>query len=341
MSQALYEQYKEALRRGHVAALRGRLDVAEAAYRAAAGIAPDRALPHASLGGVLGRLGRAEEALAAYGVALDRAPDDEVALSGRAELHAAQGRRAEAALDFERLAGVLEGAGRLTDATDAARRALELDGSRTRRLELERLGGLLRERGEDRPAVDALDRALRILEAAEASAAQAGIASGGPSATPAAEPSPAVAEQAAEVAGQVEPELEPEPEPEPEPPPPPPPPDPAVLRAVADALLDDGDVAGARERLLALASLHRAAGRPDAAMDACLALLAVTPSDHRLQREIAGIQLDRGWTAVAEEKLRLLARLADLDGDDDARAAITALAAERGLEVRESPVATA
>ena len=55
MSRALYEQYKEALRRGHLAALRGRLDAAEAAYRAAAGIAPDRALPYVSLGGVLRR----------------------------------------------------------------------------------------------------------------------------------------------------------------------------------------------------------------------------------------------------------------------------------------------
>src|SRR3972149_5118565 len=57
MSQALYEEYKEALRRGHVAALRGRLDVAEAAYRAAAAIAPDRALPYGSLGAGLRRAG--------------------------------------------------------------------------------------------------------------------------------------------------------------------------------------------------------------------------------------------------------------------------------------------
>jgi hypothetical protein len=58
----------------------------------------------------------------------------------------------------------------------------------------------------------------------------------------------------------------------------------------------------------------------------------MTPSDHRLQREIAAIQLDRGWTSVAVEKLRLLARLADLDGDVGARAAIAAFATERGLE---------
>ncbi len=64
MSEVLYEQYKDALRRGHVAALRGQLDAAAAAYREAARIAPDRALPYVGLGGVLTRLGRADDALA-------------------------------------------------------------------------------------------------------------------------------------------------------------------------------------------------------------------------------------------------------------------------------------
>src|SRR3970040_1530263 len=120
MSQALYEEYKEALRRGHVAALRGRLDVAEAAYRAAAAIAPDRALPDVSPGAVLRRAERIDDALASFGVALSLAPEDEGALRGRAELQAERGRRAEAALDFETLAGVLERAGRLTHARGAA-----------------------------------------------------------------------------------------------------------------------------------------------------------------------------------------------------------------------------
>jgi tetratricopeptide (TPR) repeat protein len=330
MSRALYEQYKEALRRGHLAALRGRLDAAEAAYRAAAAIAPDRALPYVSLGGVLRRLERLDEALAAYGVALSLVPEDEGALRGRAELQADQGRRAEAALDFERLAGVLEGAGRQTDAADAARRALELAESRSRRREMERLGGLLRDSGEDRSAVDALDRALRILEAVDASAGRS-------TGTPVADAAPVGVEESAvpgpEPGAAPEPEgglsAEPGPGPGPEAPSEP---DLAVLRAVADALLDSGDLAGASERLLALAALHRAAGRHDAAMDACLTLLAMTPSDHRLQREIAAIQLDRGWNSVAVEKLHLLARLADLDGDVEARAAIAAFAVERGLE---------
>ncbi|MCI0581333.1 MAG: hypothetical protein L0227_00315 [Chloroflexi bacterium] len=317
MSQALYEQYKDALRRGHVAALRGRLDVAEAAYRSAAAIAPDRALPYVSLAGVLRRADRPDEALAAFGVALSLAPEDEGALSGRAELQAERGRRAEAAIDFEALAGVLERAGRLTDAADAARRALELAESRSRRRETERLGVLLRQSGVDRDVVDALDRALRILEAVEtpSEASDEALASEGPGEPAAPEPE---AEPAVEHG-----------------------PDPAVLRAVADALLDSGDVAGGTERLLALAALHRTAGRLDAAMDACFALLALAPADHRLQREIAAIQLDRGWIPAATEKLRLLTRLADLDGDAGARDAIAALAAERGLEPPAGPLAGA
>jgi len=335
MSQALYERYKDALRRGHVAALRDRLDIAEAAYRAAASIAPDRALPHASLGGVLRRQGRLDEALAAYAAALARAPEDEGALRGRAELHADAGRRADAALDFEVLAAILERAGRLTDACDAARRALDLAESRSRRREVERLGALLRERAEERPAVDALERALQTIDASDIAAGSPGVADedveeagalgipAGASDRPGA-PLDLVADEArgSEIASPARP------------------PDPAVLRAVADALLDAGDLEGAAERFLALAALHRAAGRYDAAMDACLALLAATPSDHRLQLSIASIQIDRGWAGTAAEKLRLLARLADLDGDAAARESIAALALERGLEPPRPPAAS-
>ena len=99
MSEVLYEQYKDALRRGHMAALRGRLDVAAAAYREASRIAPDRALPYVGLGGVLSRLGKAEDALTAYSSALDRAPTDEGAMHGRADVLAALGRRAANGLD--------------------------------------------------------------------------------------------------------------------------------------------------------------------------------------------------------------------------------------------------
>ena len=59
MSEALYERYKDALRRGHVAVLHDRHTAALAAYTAAAGIASDRALPLVAIGGVLTRLGKA------------------------------------------------------------------------------------------------------------------------------------------------------------------------------------------------------------------------------------------------------------------------------------------
>jgi len=91
MTDDLYERYKEALRLGHVAVLKGALEEALEAYRLAASIAPSRALPHTSLGGVLLRLGHLEEALVEYASAVARAPHDEGALLGQAEALAAAG----------------------------------------------------------------------------------------------------------------------------------------------------------------------------------------------------------------------------------------------------------
>ena len=62
MSEALYERYKDALRRGHVAAMRGRSAEALEAYGEAARIAPDRALPLTGIASVLLRLGKRQEA---------------------------------------------------------------------------------------------------------------------------------------------------------------------------------------------------------------------------------------------------------------------------------------
>ncbi|HEY6058431.1 MAG TPA: tetratricopeptide repeat protein, partial [Candidatus Limnocylindrales bacterium] len=114
MSEPIYERYKDALRRGHVAALRGRLEQAIDAYVEAAGIATERPLPHTSLGGVLVRLGRIDEALASYEAALERAPRDESALHGRAEALARANRPAEAADALDLVAEVQQTAGRLT-----------------------------------------------------------------------------------------------------------------------------------------------------------------------------------------------------------------------------------
>jgi tetratricopeptide (TPR) repeat protein len=164
MNETLYEGYKDALRRGHVAALRGRLASAAAAYREASRMAPDRALPYVGLAGVLARSGHSDEALAAYAAALGRAPNDEDALRGRADIEAEIGRRADAASTLDRLAVVLESQGRLADACDVARRALELAESRGRRRGVAALVVQLRQAIGDPAAAEALERALSVLE---------------------------------------------------------------------------------------------------------------------------------------------------------------------------------
>ena len=128
-----------------------------------AAIAPDRALPHAAIGGILVKMGRPAEALESYGRALAIAPRDEQALRGRAELPAA-GRRVEAAELLDRPAEVLDGSGRLADASDAARRALELAESRERRRQVESYAERLRASAGDEAAARALAHVLRVLE---------------------------------------------------------------------------------------------------------------------------------------------------------------------------------
>jgi tetratricopeptide (TPR) repeat protein len=289
VSEALYDQYKDALRRGHMAALRGRLDVAAAAYREASRIAPDRALPYVGLGGVLARLGKADDALTAYGLALDRAPADEGAMHGRADVLAALGRRAEAAETLDRLATILERDGRLADACDVARQALELAESRGRRRHVESLVARLRTAAPgDAVAADALERALGILESG-----------------------PGVAPLAADA------DL------------PPKPPDPSLLTLAVEESLEAGDLDEARRRALVAAIGHREVGQFHAAMDACYQALAIQPSDPDIHLLLAELYLDRGWRGPAAEKLALLGRLSQLTGDDATRARLCYLAAAR------------
>ena len=162
--EALYERYKGALRNGHVASVRGRNEDAIAAYAEAATLAPDRPLPHTSMGRTLLKLGRVDEALAAFGAALRLAPRDEAGLAGRADALVAAGRPAEAAGVLDLLADTQETAGRLPDACDTARRALELAESRARRRYLETLVAELQSWAPERGGADQLARALRALE---------------------------------------------------------------------------------------------------------------------------------------------------------------------------------
>lgn len=303
---SLYERYKEALRRGHVAALRSRFDAAIDAYGEAASIAPDRALPHAAIGGVLVRMERLPDALAAYDRALALSPGDEPALRGRAEALAGLGRRADAADTLDRVAEVLDAAGRLPDAADAARRALELAESRARRRSVEAIAARLRASAGDEAAERALNQVLRVLEPPVESLPIADRAGG---------KEPASAEVPHEVAP---------PEPEPEPPP-----DGVALGAAAEDALAAGDTVAARDGLLAAAKAHRAVGRSIAAIDACYLALAVAPADVDLHLLLAELYLERGWRTPAVDKLVLLGRLAALGDDGDTRSRLCAIASEQ------------
>lgn len=302
MSEALYEKYKEALRRGHVAALRGRLDVAAAAYREAARTAPDRALPYVGLGGVLARLGRTDDALSAYSAALGRAPTDEAAMRGRSDVLATVGRRSEAADTLDRLAAILEHDGRLADACDVARRSLELAESRGRRKHVEGLVARLRATPDDAAAAEALERALSVLDSVPGPAlmpTSADIASGDPATGDAAVPQAPAA------------------------------PDAALLTLAVEEALEAGDLDEARHRALIAATGHRAVGQFHAAMDACYQALAILPSDPDIHLLLAELYLDRGWRGPAADKLVLLGRLAQLTGDGATRSRLCDLAAAR------------
>ena len=363
MSPSIYETYKDALRRGHVAALRSRFDVAIAAYHEAATIAPDRPLPHASIGGILLRTSRADEAADAYDRALALGPRDEAALRGRADAMIALSRPYEAAESLDRLADVLDGSGRIADACDAARRALELAESKDRRRQVESLVGRLRVSAGDEKAERSLARALRVLEppvveeVVVAETARAPIeapALAQPEAPTPAEPeAPALEapEPPAPAPSEPEPLVAEEPEApapgEPEAPTPAEPERPMaaeppveaeplpelgdgnLIGAAAEEALAAGDHVAARGGLLAAAAAHRSVGRSVAAIDACYLALAIAPDDVDLHLLLAELYLERGWRAPAADKLVLLGRLASLADDGSTRERICRLASQQ------------
>jgi tetratricopeptide (TPR) repeat protein len=293
---AVYERYKDALRRGHVAATRGRFDAALVAYADATKIAPERALPHASMGAILHRNGRDPEALAAFDLALQRAPRDEMALSGRADVLSALGRPVDAAHTLDLLAEAQEGAGHLPEACDSARRALELAESRARRRHVERLAASLRERAGDEKAAAAFQRAVGYL---------------GPASAPSRRKRRAAEDAPAEQASEAKPL------------------DGGALIGQAEAVLDGGDAPGARDLFVQAAAAQRAAGHVNAAIDACYLALAIAPGDPELHVTLAELYLERGWRGPAAEKLLLLGRLIELTGETAARERLCRLVGER------------
>ena len=391
MTDDLYERYKEALRTGHVAVLRGSLDEALAAYGVAAQIAPTRALPHTSLGGVYMRLGHIEEALAEFAAAVARSPHDEGALLGQAEALASAGMRSDAAAALDHVAEIQEAAGRLPEAADTLRRAVELEEAPER---IRRQRALIRQirfssgdhaaehllaralRLRDEPAGDALRPAAGLAFMASQASMDAPVRSSAsePSyrasepeqvaaasssheqvANPKSDPEPSVAEAAARVSA-------PEPQPEPVALAPEPEPEPLLvsagpvstpsdgrsvvgvmagvdgpptlagpigggesqrsgddLLAAAEAAETAGDAAAAHSLLLGTARAYAREGLFDAALDATHRLLQRTPGDVDAHLVLVDLYVARNWDGLAADKLRLLGRIADLEGDEETR----------------------
>lgn len=324
--EALYERYKDALKRGHVAALRGQLEVALAAYAEAARIAPERPTPHTSAAAALLRRRKPAEALRWYDAALAISPRDEAALLGRAQALAALDRRGDAADAFDTLAETRAGEGRLADAVDAARRGLELAEGRDRRRVLERLIARLRAAEPDEPGRLALERALHVLDGL--AVAPAGLAPAGPapaeggggdaSAPASSAPGSVLPSRAARLAARPVPLGD--------------------LAARAEAALAAGQSGAAAEALLDLAATHAAEGRIDAALDACYVGVSLEPGRAELHLALADLYARRGWDALAADKLGLLERLSALDGDEPTRSLIAAARASRAPGPAQGPV---
>lgn len=433
MTEDLYERYKEALRSGHVAVLRGGLEEAIRMYTSAAEIAPTRALPHTSLGGVYMRLSRLDEALTEYAAAVARSPHDEGALLGQADALATAGRPRDAAIALDHVAEIQEASERLPEAADTLRRALELAEAPER---VHRQRALLREirlSAGDRAAEQLLARALRLRDEPDdrvvlRSPAPLATTSATGQAVPEAEPvtaeaapavefesvvdvssaaEPAIAPrsdlepaaefdlepaaesaigleasaysgpaaeyeepvqvvaESVEVAAQpgaqeAEPETEFNPEPVAwaideqvgpalgssagaatveleEPPaigvmagvdepvsaassePAQPQPTGDELLAAAEAAEEAGDDPSLRSLLLWTARAYAREGRFEAGLDAAHRLLLRSPSDVDAHLVLVELYVARSWDALAAEKLLLLGRLADLDGDEATR----------------------
>ena len=281
MSEPLFEQYKAALRRGHLAAIAGRLDEALDAYGEAARLVPDRALPFASRGTVLHRLDRWPEAAEAFDLALRTSPDDEATLRARASAREERGMHSGAAEDYERLAFVLDVASRGPDAIEAAQKAVALESTPARVALVTRLA----------------DAASRVAGPGARRGATSDVEVELARVVPPTAAEIARAEQTTDPA-QTWPLVD-----QPTPHPAPiegPPPDPDALLNEAAELLEAGNVEGASEKMLTAALVHRSAGRLDAALDICLQLLSIVPGDPHVHLAIANLQLDHGWTAFAK-----------------------------------------
>jgi len=317
MTETLFERYKEALRAGHVAVMRGRLEEAAAAYREAIAITGDRAVPRTALGSAQLRLGDPGGALESFDGALALEPDDDASLAGRAQALVVLRRTGDAALAYDHLAEIRLAQARLTDAVEAARRALAIEPTDERRA---RHAGLV----EDLRAIGGASEAARLDDAA-------GSSGDGPVAAGADRPDddeavaarrPDAGAGEADVDGDAGETGQPGESPEPQP-------DPEALIAAFEEATARGDADAAAAAALAAAQAHRAHGRVAAAFDACLQGIGTRPGDVSLHLLLADLAVDRGWAAQAGEAYRQLLRLAELDGDAAAAELVRRTAAER------------
>ena len=307
MSDSLFDRYREVLRAGHVAVLRGRLEDAAASYREAALLAADRAVPRTALGSVQLRLGQPDQALATFDEALALAPADDAALLGRAQALVVLERPDDAAATFDTLADARRAAGKHADAGDALRRALEIQPTAARRQRYQELADELRQAVGAAEAERALARALRYLETETAQGEP-------PPAEPAGSPEPASPEPASPEPA-VAPVALPDPARQGE----------ALLLASEEAAAR-GDAPGAVTAAISAAHAFRDANHPVAALDACTRGLDSGPDDVSLHLLIAELALERGAIGPAGDTYRNLLRLAEIDGDPATRERVAAVA---------------
>ena len=96
MSDPVSTRYKDALRRGHVAVVKGRPREAIGHYEEAGELVPERPLPFVSMGDVYLQMRQPREAREAFDKALERAPSDLDAMRGKAAALDAAGEGVEA-----------------------------------------------------------------------------------------------------------------------------------------------------------------------------------------------------------------------------------------------------
>lgn len=303
MGETVFEKYKEALRVGHVASLRGRLEDAANAYREAISITPDRAVPRTALGRVLMQLGDAQGALDAFDGALVLEPRDDASLAGRAQALAALDRTADAALAQDELTLMRLAQDRRTEAAESARRALAFE----------------RPEGQ-REIHDRLAEALTVPAAVAAPDLAEALVDGPVADGSAAPPVDGIGH---------EPDVPYDLAVERPTGPPETPVDPEALIVAFEEAAARGDAESAAAAALAAARAYRADGRGTASIDACLQGIGVRPGHIDLHLLLADLAFDRGWTGEAEEAHRQLLRLAELDGDAAAAELVRGSAAGR------------